>query len=127
MSIIATRSETPARTKFRTALRRMSCGMRPGHPAARHVRIVAIGDREATITFEADFVVKLDATWEEPDEDRDETHIGEIEEDVSVSGTAKVRFDAKLEKLVAAPHVSLDATDIELRRIPDGHWRNYHR
>jgi hypothetical protein len=34
--IMATRSEIPARTKFRTALRRMSWGMRPGHPAARH-------------------------------------------------------------------------------------------
>ena len=34
LSRIATRTGTPARTGFRTAVRRKSCGIRPGQPAA---------------------------------------------------------------------------------------------
>ena len=37
--IIATRSGMPARTRFLTAVRLKSCGIRPGHPAARHASI----------------------------------------------------------------------------------------
>jgi hypothetical protein len=37
--VMATRSGMPARTRFRTAVRRKSWGMRPGHPAARHAAI----------------------------------------------------------------------------------------
>ena len=37
--VIATRSGTPVRTRFLTVVRRKSCGMRPGHPAARHAAI----------------------------------------------------------------------------------------
>src|SRR5207248_3800916 len=33
---IATRSGMPARTRFRTAVRRRSCGIRPGQPACAH-------------------------------------------------------------------------------------------
>ena len=39
---MATRSGTPARTRLRTAVRRKSCGIRPGHPAATRAFLHAL-------------------------------------------------------------------------------------
>jgi hypothetical protein len=84
------------------------------------VTIVAIGDNEATVTFEAEFAVKFDLDWWQPDEEGDERFRERVEEDVSVSGTAKVAFNGA-GRFESVPYVQLDQDDVELRRKPLGH------
>src|SRR5262245_25534195 len=53
---MATRSGTPARTRLRTAVRRRSCGIRPGQPAFAHAALNAFTNvvmrRPFTLRFE---------------------------------------------------------------------------
>jgi hypothetical protein len=57
LNFIATRSGMPARTMFRMAVRRKSCGMLPGQPAAiraRHPRVGEAAGRDRMAGPESD-------------------------------------------------------------------------
>lgn len=91
--------------------------------SVNEVNIVAIGDREATVTFEAGFVVGFEVRWEEHgSDDYPEYHSDVAEQDVSVTGSAKIEFDATAEKMTGVGYVALDEAEIELSTVPGGHW-----
>lgn len=89
-----------------------------GHPTVSDVRVVGIGDHEATVTFEAELVVKYDLKWAVQDEDGEEHYYSNVEEDISVTGSAKIFFDASIQSVTTVGHVEMDDTEIELRQTP---------
>ena len=89
-----------------------------GHPHVSDVRVVGIGDREATVTFEAEIVVKYELNWTVQTEDEDEYYYTKIEEDITVSGSAKVAFDQKIQNVATVGTVEMDDAEIELRQTP---------
>jgi hypothetical protein len=91
--------------------------------SVNEVSVVAIGSREATVTFEAGFVVEFEVNWEERGSDDDPEHyFSRVEEDVSVTGSAKIAFDDTAEKVTGISYVALDDSEIELRSTPSGYW-----
>ena len=83
------------------------------------VSVVAIGSNEATVTFEANAVAEFRLNWEERgSDDYPEFYYGDFEEDVLVSGSAKVSFDETATKVIGVNFVALDQGEIELRREP---------
>jgi hypothetical protein len=79
------------------------------------MRIVALGEHECTIAFDAVIDVKHDIQWP-VDENYSETD--RVTRDYDVSGTAKVSFDATTNALVSIPYVALNEEEIKATHIP---------
>jgi hypothetical protein len=88
------------------------------HPGVAEVRVVGIGDREATVTFEAEVTMKYELRWTVQDEEGEEHYYTKIDEDISVPGSAKIVFDESIQNVAAVRHVEMDDAEIELRRTP---------
>jgi hypothetical protein len=88
-------------------------------------RIVALGEHECTIAFDAVLNVGHDVRWHEPTgPDGDMQRIGEsVERYYDVSGTAKVLLDAKTNVLLEVPYVALNEDEIKADDIPPYWYR----
>ena len=81
--------------------------------------IVAIGDRECTITFNARLEIEVELQWEDWASDEEtETLTGNVTDTLDVSGTAKITFDAKTHKLAKVALLEFDEDELEVRTVP---------
>jgi hypothetical protein len=90
------------------------------------VRIVALGQHECTVAFDAQIEVRHRVEWTEPGlEEEYERRRETVVNQYAVSGTAKLSFDTSGQQLVSIPFVALDDDEIEARDIPPfwGRWR----
>ncbi len=89
-------------------------------PSVIHFSVVAIGDYECTITFEAEFEAEHQLQWEEwsDSEEGSERIRRWIAESVTITGTAKVSFDPKAGNLAAVIYVTLDDSEVEVTKTP---------
>lgn len=94
------------------------------HPSVHEINVVAIGDNECTITFEAEFESEHELEWEEyngPDEypDRVRRHVSES---FNLTGTAKIRFDPKTSDMVEITYATIDDQEFGVSTTPRGYW-----
>jgi hypothetical protein len=83
------------------------------------LRVVALGQRDCTITFDAKIKVDLTVTWMDVhSDDRQEERHETVRREFEISGTAKVTFDAKTNALLDVPFVALNQQEIEATRMP---------
>jgi hypothetical protein len=83
------------------------------------VRIVALGEHECTIAFDAVIKVRHDVRWLVPGPDGEMKRTGEtVTREYDVSGTAKVSMDAKTNALLDVPYVALNEEEMEATNIP---------
>jgi hypothetical protein len=77
------------------------------------MRIVALGEHECTIAFDAVIDVQHRVEWSEPGPDR-ETYYNHdtVTTNYEVSGTAKVSFHAKTNEVIGVPYVSITEEEI---------------
>jgi hypothetical protein len=90
------------------------------------MRIVALGEHECTIAFDAVIEVRHRVEWSEPGPDGETDHQREtVINNYDVSGTAKVSFDAATNALAGIPYVALNEEEIEATDIPPfwNRWR----
>lgn len=95
------------------------------YPSVTEISVVAVGDNECTITFEAEFEAEHCLKWEEwgdPDEPGPESMREWVTDSATVSGTAKMSLDRVTGVLSAVTYVSLDGSEVEVSRTPDGRW-----
>jgi hypothetical protein len=93
-------------------------------PSIHELNIVAVGDNECTITFEAEFEAEHELEWDEyngPDEppDRVRRHVSESD---NLTGTAKMKFDAKTKEMTEITYVTLDDEECSVANTPRVHW-----
>jgi hypothetical protein len=91
------------------------------------VRIVALGEHECTIAFDAVMRVEHRVRWVELSGPEGETERSgeDVKRDYDVSGTAKVSLDAKTNAILDIPFVALDNEEIRATDIPPfwDRWR----
>jgi hypothetical protein len=86
--------------------------------------IVAIGDSECTVAFEASVKVKADLLWQERGEDDyPEDEKVTIREPAPISGTAKLTLNDTAAKVVGVSSIAFDSTEIEITKSPFDHVR----
>ena len=91
--------------------------------AVTDVRIVAIGDHECTIAFEAEVETEHRLRWSEQAYDEEYVQeTGTVLETVSVNGTAKVALDAKTQQISAVTYLELEGGDVEVTETPRIRW-----
>jgi hypothetical protein len=81
--------------------------------------IVAVGDRECTITFAGVLAVKLEVRWEDYGEKDYETVQSYVEDSVEVSGSAKVAFDESATKVVKVTMTAFEESDLPITEAPE--------
>jgi hypothetical protein len=91
------------------------------------MRIVALGEHECTVAFDAVVRAAHQVRWFEPSGPEGEMEqTGEtVKRDYDVSGTAKVSLDAKTNALLDVPSVTLNEEEIEAGDMPPfwNRWR----
>jgi hypothetical protein len=91
------------------------------------MRIVAIGEHECTVAFDAVVRVLHDVEWYEPAgaQGEMETKGETVRRDYDVSGTAKLLMDAKTKTLLDIPVVTLNEDELEATDLPPfwDRWR----
>lgn len=89
-------------------------------------RVVALGEHEATVLFDAIIRVRHGVYWSEPgpDGEVDEQH-ETVTNPYDVSGTVKVSLDPNTNALVGVPYVALNEEEIEATDLPPfwSRWR----
>lgn len=93
-------------------------------PSVHETHVVAIGDNECTITFEAEFETEHELEWEEyngPDEYPDKVR-RYVSETFNLTGTAKMRFDPKTSEMIEITFASIDDTEFGVSNTPRGYW-----
>jgi hypothetical protein len=81
--------------------------------------IVAIGDHECTITFNARLEVEVELQWDEWASDEEtETVVGNVDDTLEVPGTAKISFDVKTGKLAKVTLLEFDEDELEIKAVP---------
>jgi hypothetical protein len=85
--------------------------------------IVAVGDRECTITFDAIFRASHDLRWEDSGDDegpgiKERT----VREMTFVPATAKVSFDQKTEQILAVTYFTFEEPNIRVTETPYPYW-----
>lgn len=79
------------------------------------MRIVALGEHECTIAFDAVIRVAHDVEWFETGPDNEpESHHETANKDYDVSGMAKVSLDEKTDAVLSVPFAALDEEEIEV-------------
>ncbi len=89
----------------------------------KDIRIVALGDHECTIAFEAEVEAEHRLRW--PEQDYDDEYVYEtasVLETASVGGTAKVTLDAKTRHISAVAYLELEDDDVEVTEMPRVRW-----
>jgi hypothetical protein len=94
------------------------------HPSVHEISVVAVGDNECTITFEAGFEAEHQLMWEDYNGPRGylNREIGDVYSFFSLTGVAKIRFDFKTSEMIAITHVTLDDEKLSVSRMPKGYW-----
>jgi hypothetical protein len=90
------------------------------------VRIVALGEHECTVAFDAVIDVRHRVEWSEPGPDGEEDRRREtVTNDYDLSGTAKISFDATTNQVAGIPYVAFDSDEVETKDIPPlwDRWR----
>jgi hypothetical protein len=81
--------------------------------------IVALGDRDCTITFDAVVGVRVRLSWDEAwDEDGPVRERGTIADTLAFSGTAKVVLGDEGAEVTSVPVVEVDGWELQLRELP---------
>jgi len=85
------------------------------------VRIVGIGDRECTVTFDAEIDFEADLEWkrwrDDPDEDYDIVYESVFDK-APISGTAKTELNAEKTAITGVTYLSIDDPYIEITNEP---------
>lgn len=82
--------------------------------------VVALGDGECTIAFDASVVVRATIRWEEFHEDGVEGREREVDDLVILSGTAKVSYDATSGAVSKVILVKFDDDEAPITESPEG-------
>jgi len=93
-------------------------------PTVQEINVVAIGDNECTITFEAEFDSEHELEWVEDNgpDDYPDTIRRHVSETFSLAGSAKMRFDPKTNEMAEITYVSIDDEEFCVSRTPRGYW-----
>lgn len=88
------------------------------------VRIVALGDGECTLTFEADLEAEHLLKWTEWDQEREEPEDFQewLLETTPITGTAKVSLDASAHTIKEVTSMHTDIAEIEVTENPRRLW-----
>lgn len=90
-------------------------------PQIIDIRIVGIGHNECTVVFSATFESEHKVKWDEAGDPADgytDTCSEWINQTNSIDGTAKLAIDLKNKKITAVSMIELDATEIEIQKLP---------
>lgn len=84
------------------------------------INIVAIGDHECTVTFNAQLEIECELRWAEDGGPDEPPHYGSqwVSEVAEISGTAKLAFNDDNTKLIRVTYVILDQDEIEITKMP---------
>jgi hypothetical protein len=86
-------------------------------------RIVALGQRQATVAFEATIEVSHKLRWQEQVYDDDyRWESATCVESGPVSGTAKVELDTNTQAISSVTYLELDQTELEVTETPRHRW-----
>jgi hypothetical protein len=89
----------------------------------KDIRIVAIGNQECTLAFEAEVEAEHRLRWEEQAYDDQFEQVTEsVLETASINGTAKVMLDPKAQRISAVTYLELDGNEIEVTENPRHRW-----
>jgi PIN domain len=90
------------------------------YPSVREINIVAVGDNECTITFEAEFEAEHELEWEEFNglDEYPERVRRYVSESFNLTGTAKLRFDPKTTEMVEITYATIDDEEFGVSSTP---------
>jgi hypothetical protein len=90
------------------------------------MRVVALGEHECTIAFDAVIRVAHDVEWFETGPDNEpESHHETAKKEYDVSGTAKVSLDEKTNTVVSVPFAALNEEEIEVTGSLPPFWARW--
>lgn len=85
------------------------------------IRIVALGQGEATLAFEAIVEATHDLQWQEQDYDGEwEAHRTKVLDNGTIHGEAKVQLDPKTRRISAVTFLDFAEAELEVSEMP--HW-----
>lgn len=93
-----------------------------GSASVTDFRIVAMGENECTLTFEAEIDVEADLRYTfqcGPDEDEVDEAYDRVNDCVVVEGTAKVKLNPDGSAVAEIPFLKMDDTDVVITEIPE--------
>lgn len=82
------------------------------------VCIVAIGDCECTVTFEAEIECIAHLRWDVDDADEYSGEYGSVSEDFNISGVAKIALSQDKSKVREIVNLEIDASEIGITAVP---------